>query len=214
MNTLILIFYKIATFFTRVTAKTRRFHAEFNTEAIGTVVAESKTDLIIDHNPFFINRQSNLSDIPYGKTNMSFGGCGPIAIYNALISLDIVPDMNEIITYLEKYGIALGGKLGTSPFAVSRYIKSKMINYSVCRSVNPNKLNLFAKDYQTFITVIMNNSKSISNGLHFICTVKDESGNFITHNPLHTSDSLYGALSMCSSHKIKNIYTLGIRNQN
>lgn len=211
MNTLILIFYKIAAFFTRVTSKSKHVHNELRAEKVA-MIASSNPDssLSVKNDHLYINQQADLSHIPYGKTDMSFGGCGPIALYNALLSLGKTKDLNDILNYLETNGIALGAKLGTSPYTLKKYLNNNGISASVCRSKKDTKLNDFAKKYNTFITLIFNDAKSISKGLHFICTVKNNDGTYTTHNPLRTSDTLYDALSQCSSFKIRNLYTLGM----
>jgi len=200
MNTLILIFYKIAAFFTRVLGNSK------------SKAPEKRAEQIADYcKSIYINAQSELKDISYGKTDLAFGGCGPVALYNALISLDVVPDFNDIVSYLEKHGAAFGGKLGTSPAALLRYLRKKGFSVSRCTSKQPEKLNEFGRNYDTFITVLFNDAKDLKKGLHFICTVKGSDNLYTCHNPLHTSDSLHNALSKCSLHPVRNVCTLGIK---
>lgn len=211
MNTLILIFYKIAAFFTRVTSKSKHIHDDLRAEKIALIASTNQNSgLSVKNDHLYINQQADLSHIPYGKTDMSFGGCGPIALYNALLSLNDAKKLNDILNYLEKNGVAFGAKLGTSPYTLKKYLENNGISTAVCRSKNKIKLNDFAKEHNTFITLIFNDAKSISKGLHFICTVKNDDGTYTTHNPLRTADTFYDALSQCSSFKIKNLYTLGM----
>lgn len=212
MNTLILIFYRIAAFFTRVPRKTKEKHAHIRAVKIADMAS-------LDNS--FINSQSKLSEIPYGCGNMGDNGCGPVAVYNALLSLknaekaeDKISDkdnvsLTDVIKDLEHRGATLHGKFGTSPAAIKKYLKKKGYSTKTCISKKPGKVNEFSENCDTFISIIYNNAESIGDGLHFICTEKTENG-FKTHNPEHMSDSLFSALDMCSSNTIRHVYTIGI----
>ena len=212
MNALILLFYRIVTFFTRVPAKTRASH---------TLIRASKLSDNILSNSYYINRQADLSDIPYGTGDLGLNGCGPIALFNAIRALDedeskvndVTSNINfsSIVDYLELKGAAFGGKLGTSPHIINRFLILKGYTTEIFSGKKSDKLNKFSEEFEAFISLIYNDSGSLKKGLHFICTKKNIYGSFTTHNPERTSDTLYKALNMCSQDEIRHVCTIGIK---
>lgn len=230
MNALIIIFYRIAAFFTRVPRKTREKQRKIRLEKISDMATLDNT---------YINRQSELSYIPFGSGDIGANGCGPISVYNALLSLKNHEDelhltanqsegddnivnnngtgvvsFSSIIHELEDRGAALYGKFGTSPSNIRKYLANRGFTTYTCMSKNPDRLNTFANDFDTFITIIFNDAKSLNKGLHFICSEKKQTDNdtyFLTHNPEKMGSSLYEALNNCSSYEIRHIYTIGIK---
>ena len=205
MNALILLFYRIVTFFTRVEPQTCKKHAIF--------YAENNHLKDIESGMNFIDDQNKLNDIPYGHKYMSENGCGVIALYNALIELGVrmtTPSIISIASQFEKKGIVLKGKFGTSPFAVLSYLKSLGLRVNVIKSKNIDKINSFSMNYDVFISVIIFNKHSLLDGLHFVCVRKNEDGSFSSHNPNMTGTNLYETLNKCSIYEIKHLYTIGI----
>ena len=215
MNALIILFYRIVTFFTRVPAKTRALQTELRAEKLSGFNLRDTS---------YINYQSNLSDIPYGKGNLGLNGCGPIALFNALMALEQnthnkngLDGFAQIVDHLERKGAALKGKFGTAPQAINSYLKALGYKTGTILSKKATKVNLFSDNYDIFISLICNNSKSIRGGLHFIFTEKNGSLNkedlssFTSHNPEMTGSSLYETLNMCSNNEIRHVYTIGIK---
>ena len=65
-----------------------------------------------------------------GIANVSHGGCGPVAVYNAMLMLDNHASLNEIVEYFEQdNGIYFGGLLGTSFYTCANYFRDQ--GYSV-----------------------------------------------------------------------------------
>ena len=214
MNALIILFYRIVTFFTRVPSKTRASH---------TLSRASKLSQMNVDGFGFINRQADLMDIPYGTGDLGLNGCGPIALYNALLSLcesdndhsNVMSQcsFSSIVDYLELKGAAFRGKLGTSPHMINRYLTLKGYDTELFTNKNEEKLNDFSNRFDAFISLIYNDSHSLKKGLHFICTKKTAYGSFTSHNPERTSDKLYKTLNMCSSDEIRHVCTIGIKKQ-
>ena len=212
MNTLILLFYRIVTFFTRVPIKTRVEHARF--------YAQNEVNTL-NHENGTISSQNGLNDLPFGRGNMAANGCGPIALHNAIVMLEkkqnpniseaSAPLLSSIIEYLEKKGPALYGKFGSSPFAINSFLKKRGYETKLLTKNNESKLNDFSKEFDTFISVIYNNAKSIKYGLHFICVTKNDDGSFTAFNPHANGSTLFGTLSACSQDKIKNVCTIGVK---
>lgn len=214
MNALILLFYRIVTFFTRVPAKTR---------ALQKGIRASKMPDSDSLNTHYINNQSELADIPYGAGNLGLNGCGPIALYNALkiLTEDKTETLGEnldysflsIVSYLEHKGATLRGRFGTSPFVIYKYVRNLGYEAMLCKSKNEHKLNEFQGKFDAFISLIYNDSSSLKKGLHFICTKKNPNGSFTTHNPERIGDSLYNALNLCSNDEIRHVCSIGIKNK-
>ncbi|MDO4188824.1 MAG: hypothetical protein Q4D29_07515 [Lachnospiraceae bacterium] len=212
MNALIILFYRIVTFFTRVPDKTRALHTLSRAEKLSKITANETG---------FINFQSKLTDIPYGKGDLGLNGCGPIALYNAILSLcesdyenTLVMSQcsfSSIVDYLELKGAAFKGKLGTAPTIINRYLVLRGYTTEFCTSKKESKLNEFSDKFDAFISLIYNDSHSLKKGLHFICTRKNIYGGFTSHNPERTSDNLYKTLNMCSKDEIRHVCTIGIK---
>ena len=205
MNALILLFYRIVTIFTRARTKQMPYLQGFD-------------DKIFSAEGGFINDQSSLYEIPYGKGNMADNGCGPIALYNAILFLcntDASKDkFLEIISYLEKTGAAFKGKLGTAPQAIRKFLIKNGFATKTFFSKNSVRLDKFSEQFDAFISIIFNDSKHISKGLHFIFIKKNTDGSFTAHNPLMNGESLYKTLDNCSCAEIRHVCTIGIkRNQ-
>ena len=72
---------------------------------------------------------------PHGETSLgiasvSHGGCGPVAVYNAMLMLGNYASLNEIIDYFEQdNGIYFGGLLGSSFYTCANYFRDQ--GYSV-----------------------------------------------------------------------------------
>ena len=202
MNALILLFYRMAAFFTRVPKETRSENAEKMREIL------KDFPLKIDE---FINNQNDLINMPFGRGSLVANGCGPVALYNAFHAVNDNISFFDIVRELEKSGAALFGKFGTSPASIRLILKKKGYNTEVCRYKNPNKINDFSNKFDAFISIIYNDSRDIRKGLHFICTYKNDDGSFTTHNPNQNGNTLYDVLSLCSTNKIRHVQTIGIK---
>lgn len=213
MNALILLFYRIVTFFTRVPKKTRHEHIEiFDTKL-------TKSNFFHDN---YINNQLDFSDFPYGKGNIGLNGCGPVAVFNALVALKEIDTACEdksqinnsfidILHFFEKYGAAFHGRFGTSPLVIRRYFSENGFITDTFKKKSALKLNDFSNEFSAFISIIFNDKNDIHKGLHFICSKKNADGTFTTHNPEHTESTLFDTLNSCSNDEIRHVYTIGIK---
>jgi len=200
MNALTLLFYRIITFFTRVPRKTREKHSLIFKDFSG-------------FSDSYIEKQTDYSDLPFGKGNFSDNGCGPIALYNALLAVgkESVPSISSIISFLEHKGAVFGGRFGTSPFAIIKYIRNCGYDVTLFKKKNPDMLNEFSKTTDDFISIVQMNRESLKNGgLHFIHTHKNEDGTFTSHNPHMYGNTLFETLNSCSVYDISHICTIGI----
>lgn len=207
MNALIILFYRIVPFFTSITRKTRDNHSEFY---------EKNPILNVNPDNGFIMSQEDLVNYPYGHGNLHKNGCGAIALYNTLVSLGLNCKSDKslfstIVYFLEKRGLALYGKLGTSPFVINSFLKKQGLYTKAIFSNKEDVINDFSKSFDTFISVFYNNFKSIKYGIHIVFVKKNEDGTFTAYNPFTSESTLYRTLSNCSDYRIKNLYTIGVK---
>ncbi|MBQ2755580.1 MAG: hypothetical protein IJF27_02795 [Oscillospiraceae bacterium] len=79
--------------------------------------ALSKEGYIID--------QRKLGNIFYGKYTSDYNGCGWIAAYNLLKLCGVSVEPEEVRSALEN-SLRFGGKFGTFPFAIKKYLKKHL----------------------------------------------------------------------------------------
>ena len=66
------------------------------------------------------------ASLPFGKVTVGYGGCGPIAIHNALVSLGQPRPLPDILAWFERRSCRtfLRGRLGILPFQLVRCLRS------------------------------------------------------------------------------------------
>ena len=138
----------------------------------------------------YIENQGEWKEVQYGDYDMSYDGCGIIAIVNAYHSLgvDLTSDqVAELISEFEKNGIVSNGKWGTSPLAIIEYFENNTyytVDYTTSTEID--KIEEIANNSDTIIVEVYNNGMDISEGMHFVNIEKriDENGEvtYIVHN--------------------------------
>lgn len=137
----------------------------------------------------YIDNQNDLNFLQYGKYSKlwdslfrktgtpltaDFNSCEAIATMNALISLFIeknAENFPKVLYYFErKHGLILGGYFGTAPEAIWSYLKSQKIKVRFCKL--PEITDISKR--KTYIVVLQNNRKSISDGIHTMCMQVDK----------------------------------------
>lgn len=162
----------------------------------------------------YIEDQSSFSDVLIGKRNISYCGCGVIAVYNALIDLksSLSPfDFLKILEKFQKKGLALSGLFGISPISIRRFINKNGYKIAYSSSNKDEKINQIGADFDTFICTIYHKKNNPKYGIHHIAVTKDENGKFITHNPYHVCDSLSSAIKEVAMYNGSALYTIGIK---
>lgn len=230
MNYLIVIFYKIVSFFSHI--KKTVIHTNFskNSNIISQFNLPDK----------FIEDQSVYRDFYFGKRDLSYSGCGIIAVYNTLKTLNKTTDSSlfiNLISTFEKYGSPFCATIGISPSAILNYFSENNYNTDKIISSDKNKINCFSNKYNNFICLIYNDSKNIKKGLHYVyvkkifykdtlskttltenssCENEDyrnknkETVSFESHNPNYVSHELYSTICKINNGKAKPLYIIGI----
>ncbi len=86
----------------------------------------------------YILDQNDLAcaSLPFGKVTVGYGGCGPIAICNALLSMGQPLPLEEILAWFEEKPrrTFLRGRLGILPCQLKAFLRSRGIRVKTARS--------------------------------------------------------------------------------
>lgn len=188
-----------------------------------------------DHFDGFIENQHNLKHIKVGRENISYAGCGIIAVYNTLLALsrsasNSIIKINslsdatnidlkslsqsefiKILSYFEKRGLVLYGKFGVSPFSIKKFFKKNGFTVKSLFPINDNTMLAISRDFSTFICTVYNNKNNVTEGIHHIAITKDSDGNYISHNPNTISNSLQETILKATHGNGKPLYIIGIK---
>ena len=86
------------------------------------------------------------ASLPFGKVTVGYGGCGPIAIHNALVSLGQPRPLDEILAWFEEKPrrTFLRGRLGILPFQLKFFLRSRGIRMKTARF--PRRMDRLARE--------------------------------------------------------------------
>ncbi len=132
----------------------------------------------------FIEDQNKLGDFSYGVKDLSYSGCGLIAVYNACLFLnggeEVRPGLlTEIIAAFEKKGSVCFGRFGTWPGAAAAFFTVRGSRVRTARSCRA--MEKLACDCDVLLLTFMNNGLKPTRQMHTICVTK-EGGMLLAHN--------------------------------
>lgn len=144
----------------------------------------------------FIEQQNHLQQLCYGKDtqkynqwfgiqklNASFNCCEVIALYNALTALDhTTTSFPQLLAHFEKKGIILKGYLGTSIYAIYKYLKRT--GYEAKLICHNKKIDVFLKIKQPrcmCIATLYNDQAHLSEEIHTVA-ITHQNGLYTMHN--------------------------------
>ncbi|MCR5651626.1 MAG: hypothetical protein K6F86_10635 [Lachnospiraceae bacterium] len=171
-NALVVGALRFFSLFSFISKKKRSRNRDINIEELRTGNLTGKDG--------FIENQHAMKDLMFGKTDMAYAGCEIIAVYNALLSLGFPKDLPELISTFEKKGSVLGGRFGTSPYALYRYLSKVFDNVSF--SFKRRDFEKLAQDSRVFIITYYNDAKDIMQQIHTVCVTKDKDEGMHPHN--------------------------------
>lgn len=160
----------------------RRFcrkHAGSNEIAVDRLLGKSGEPEGRKHQPGFLEKQNNYASIAYGRSDMAYAGCEIIAVYNALIKLDLTADLRELIEGFEQDGMVLSGRFGTAPYAIRDYLKARGLGVETV--FDPDGYDGLARRSGVSILMLYNDRRNIFQKIHTVCITKDKDG-FTAHN--------------------------------
>ena len=97
--------------------------------------------------PYITNQSApDVGEESLGITTVSHGGCGPIAIYNALLSMGNHTTLNEILAYFNSdplNTLTALGLLGSLPADIAKYFTDH--GYTVVLTADRDAINVYSK---------------------------------------------------------------------
>lgn len=140
------------------------------------------------------------SNLEFGLSDIHLAGCGVLATYNALTSMNSSVSDNllpDLIRYYEKKGIAAKGFLGNNPNAIQQYFNENGYKTRLITTTNERDFNQLGEDYDSIIVTIYNDRDDITEKAHTVAITKYE-GQYYSHNldnKVRRSSSLYESLT-------------------
>ena len=173
----------------RIPERTRLDHLDENTSVIGRDghLSGKSTDR------HFIENQAELKRISFGAsgrglTDLSYSGCGAIAVWNAITALGIkapngdVPDLPRIIYDFEKRYTVRRGRWGSVPTAAASFFKRfPGLSVRVVYGKDAGRLQRLSDSSDVCIVTAFNDINDIRKMVHTVCIEKRPEG-FVIHN--------------------------------
>lgn len=180
-----------------ITAAVSEDHKEHNMEILlNGIPQEDGTMKQIYCAGEYIENQYYWKDVKFGISDMSYSGCEIIATYNALKALgEPVSEQTavDLIAMYENNGAVLGGKFGSSPYAIEDYFREQGYDVMTTTSQDPSIINKIGEDCDTVIVNAYNNKDDITAMIHTVSITKEE-GTYSVHNAYYVdSNNNYAA---------------------
>lgn len=111
----------------------------------------------------------------FGKSRADAAGCGPIAVYNALLLTKRHVGFSEVIRQMEqKRGAVRGGRWGANPAAFARVLP--LFGTRPRRFCTPGRLTDAMAVGDAAIVMIWNDKNDLRRGAHFFAVQKTAAG--------------------------------------
>ena len=125
----------------------------------------------------YLNGQScvDLAPMKYGSTTVDNAGCGPLAVYNAMLYLGKPTTLPEVLRELEIYAAPIGARFGTSAILMMIYFFRHKIKFRIVRRIK--KIDQSRAGVLLYWT-----KRPIFSGGHFIFYKKEEDGRIAVYN--------------------------------
>lgn len=172
----------------------------------------------------YIENQSDWGNVRFGRSDMAYSGCEILATCNALtalgetVSAQTVADM---IAMYECYGAVLGGRFGTSPYALEEYFRQQGYRVETTTSTDTAQINAIGAGSDTVIVNAYNNKNDIMAMIHTVSITRDKKEKFSVHNAYYRDQtnqfaakgsygSLQEAVHAISNRNPESIVVIGI----
>lgn len=110
---------------------------------------------------------SPVKDMRYGVSNIAHGGCGVIAVYNALLLLGNPHRFHDVIAWGDQKAAAAFGLLGTLPWKAKHLFQR--LGYTVTAVTDEALFDRHARDADVCLFTFWNQKGSIRQGMHTVC---------------------------------------------
>jgi len=221
MNRIIVWFMHLLTWFGTVRGFENEMHKAQNVKAFSNYRMKYGQETYIEH-------QSAMQDFCYGKkapfgitkatvgvsrlnSDGSLKGegnlCELIAVFNALKAIGKRVELAEIISSFEKDGICLLGNFGTSVLSLRKYLRHLGVDVGFSYGID------LKPEYGAYIFSSINDSVSVSSGVHTMCITKEKEG-YRRHNDYAAPEyypTLEAAVATYNGSKSRCISLIGIR---
>jgi len=120
----------------------------------------------------YLNGQGvgDLSKLKYGNKTFKEAGCGPIAAYNALLTLGVHMSIQDITRHFEINGIMAGGRFGTSPFAIDKFFRDRGCSVKTRCGADISSESEYDEIFADYTAAIFSyyHGNSLAKGSHFV----------------------------------------------
>lgn len=137
--------------------------------------------------PYIYSQNSeNVANKSVGISTVKHSECGPVATYNASVSLGASPNIDNILSYYNVFHTLLGGLAGIFPSEVISYFENQ--GYTVCVSDTPDGIAIISAAADTCILWYLYTTEEFPGfGGHYI--QYDRLGNEYIARNVYTNDS-------------------------
>lgn len=134
----------------------------------------------------YLNGQGvgELSGLKYGLRTFKDDGCGPIAVYNAMLALGDHMSIQDIIRHCETDGVMAGGYFGTSPIAIDEFFKNRGYTaktYFGAKVSSKRDYDRIFEDHTAAIFAFYH-GPALFKGSHFVAIVHNDAGGIDVYN--------------------------------
>lgn len=164
----------------------------------------------------FIETQRPFASLRFGKScNMAYGGCGFIAVYNAMLGVGRPLSTEEFLRMteeLQRKGAAWSGKYGVYPGAIRRYLMGESLSVRCVVGADSAALKRVEQGADVWIVTVFN-GKRLREQLHTVCITKTPEGRFVPHNSYRAGEfaALEEAIRHVSRHGARALYTIAVQ---
>lgn len=163
----------------------------------------------------FIEIQQPFAALRFGRAyTMEYGGCGLIAVHNAMLEVGkplSADDCLQMTEQLQRKGAAWFGKYGIHPAAIRRYLKGRSFSTTHVIGASLKELERLEREADVWIATVFN-GRRLKEQLHTVCITRTAEGRYVPHNAYQPGEfaSLAEAISHISAHGATALYTIGI----
>lgn len=150
----------------------------------------------------YIENQAQWGEVRFGRRyDMAYGGCGILAVCNALTALGEPVGAEDVVLLMEHFqrrGVAFGGKFGLFPRAIGKFLKKRGWKVLSTATTDPASIDRLGSRGKVFIVTACN-SKSLRDQIHTVCITKEGQNRYTVHNGYHMVKLADGRKAYCAN---------------
>ena len=172
-----------------ITATSIEQHKIHNLDILRNGTPQKEGDNKVIYNTgAYIENQKEWGNVKFGTSDMAYSGCEIMATYNALVALGEPVSEQTVADLIAKYesnGAVLGGKFGSSPYAIEEYFRTHGYDVATTTSRDTAAINKIGKRSDTIIVYAYNDKDDITAQIHTVSITKEKDGSYSVHNAFH-----------------------------